>query len=88
MAFADKESKHLALSGVAPKRYGALEVWCRCDDTEVSRCGDAPQAYRCGGVFLKSSGALEARCRRRDVEVCLKNSGALEACCGRRDVGV
>jgi len=35
----------------------------------VWRSGSALQAYKRGCVCLKSSGALEARCRRGDVEV-------------------
>ena len=45
---------------------------------EVWRSGDALQAWRYG--------ALEARCRRRNVETW--SYGGLEACCMRSDVEV
>jgi len=35
---------------------------------DVCRSGDALQAYGRGGVEVPSSGALEVRCRRVDVE--------------------
>jgi len=44
------------------------------------------ETWSCRGRELWSSGVLEARCRRRDVEV-LKY-GALEARCRRMDVEV
>ena len=50
----------------------ALELWRPATAPGTlpqKRSGDALQACRCGGIYLKSPGALEARCRRRDVNI-------------------
>ena len=89
---------------VEVRRYGGTEVWRHVvgpGTLPQKRSGDALQACRCGGICLKSPGALEARCRRRDVEVFasralelrryavgveMRRYGGMETGCKRADV--
>jgi len=61
-------------------------VRCRRRDIEVWSSGGVLQVCGCGGVCLKSSGALEVRCRRCNIEVW--RSGTQEAGSGPGDVKV
>ena len=66
--------------------YRDLELGRHAAGLGTWRSGGALQAYTCGGICLKSPGALEARCRRRDVEVFA--SRAREVRCRRVDVEI
>jgi len=59
------------LGDVEVGRYGGMEVW-KSIRIEVWRYGGL-EVWRCEGIEL---GALEARCRRRDVEVLVTRADA------------
>src|SRR6266480_7139058 len=53
-------------AGVTTWRYGDLEIRCWCCDIEVWTSVDSMLVSRRGGM---SSGGLEARCRRTNMEL-------------------
>src|SRR5437773_1254875 len=71
---------------VAIWSYGGLVERCRCSNLEVRGSGGALRTWGRGGKEVWRYRALEARCRRADVEEW--RYGALEARCRRSDVEV